>query len=209
MMQSKFAYRLFGKMARFYTLFLRISGYARSVEYFVSQFPVSTTAPVRVLDVGCGTGIYTMAIARRFPNAEIVAFDLNTDMVEQLKSDMQAQFPETRFHAFTHDIQTPLTIDDIGGPVDLVVTSGVLEYAHLTTAVQWLVGLLKSEGIVAYSPLRDSLYGKIIGKIYQCLPYTREESATAFAGAGYHRTALVTLPWYHPAAFKELHIYKK
>ena len=209
MMQSKFAYRLFGKMARFYTLFLRLSGYARSVEYFVSQFPVSTTTPIRVLDVGCGTGIYTMAIARRFPNAEIIAFDLNADMVELLQHDMHAYFPQTRFRAFTHDIQDTLTPDDIGGPVDLIVTSGVLEYAQLSVATQWLVALLQSGGIVAYSPLRDSLYGRIIGKIYQCIPYTRTESEAAFAATGCHRTALITLPWYHPAAFKELHLYKK
>jgi SAM-dependent methyltransferase len=207
MMQSKFAYRLFGKMARLYTRFLQMSGYAQSVEFFVSHLPLSTDQPLRVLDVGSGTGIYTMAIARRFSEAEIVAFDLNADMIEQLKTDMQAYFPQTRLQAFTHDIYEPL--DSTLGTFDLLITSGILEYTPLKKTVAQFGQLVRPGGIVCYSPMRDSFYGRFIGKIYQTRPYTREDSRAAFEAAGFQRTQLVTLPWYHPASFKELQIFEK
>ncbi len=150
-----------------------------------------------------------MAIARRFPHAEIIAFDLNADMVEQLRIDMRAAFPMTQFHAFTHDIQQPLSQADIGGPVDLIVTSGVLEYADFPTTVRWLVQLLHEHGTILYSPLRNSFYGRMIGKIYECTPYTEEESEAIFTANHCHNTVVAQLPWYHPATFKELRIYQK
>lgn len=38
-------------------------------------------APSRVLDVCCGTGVVTAALADRFPAAEVVGLDLSTDML--------------------------------------------------------------------------------------------------------------------------------
>jgi ubiquinone/menaquinone biosynthesis C-methylase UbiE len=43
-------------------------------------------APRRALDVGTGTGVGAFALARRFPDAEVVGTDLSGEMVEQARS---------------------------------------------------------------------------------------------------------------------------
>ena len=40
---------------------------------------------VRILDVGCGSGMSTLALRNRFPEAEIVGVDLSADMLENAK----------------------------------------------------------------------------------------------------------------------------
>lgn len=40
---------------------------------------------LRILDVGCGSGLSTLALRNRFPEAEIVGIDLSADMLENAK----------------------------------------------------------------------------------------------------------------------------
>lgn len=40
---------------------------------------------VRILDVGCGSGLSTLALRNRFPEAEIVGVDLSAEMLENAK----------------------------------------------------------------------------------------------------------------------------
>ena len=42
-------------------------------------------SPARVLDAGCGTGRSTLALARRFPQAELVALDLSAAMLARAR----------------------------------------------------------------------------------------------------------------------------
>jgi SAM-dependent methyltransferase len=42
-------------------------------------------APRRILDLGCGTGTGTLALARRFPDAELIAVDVAPEMLHRLR----------------------------------------------------------------------------------------------------------------------------
>ncbi|MEU5841952.1 class I SAM-dependent methyltransferase [Rhodococcus sp. NPDC047139] len=44
-----------------------------------------TRRPGTVVDIGAGTGAGTLALARRFPDAQLVALDLSTDMLGRLR----------------------------------------------------------------------------------------------------------------------------
>ena len=37
--------------------------------------------PLRILEIGCGTGIISLMLAQRFPKAQIEAIDINLDAV--------------------------------------------------------------------------------------------------------------------------------
>jgi len=54
------------------------------------EFGGDYLAPVRptsILDVACGTGRWAMDMGQRFPDANIVGFDLNEDLIARARSD--------------------------------------------------------------------------------------------------------------------------
>ncbi len=44
---------------------------------FQSLIPHNATTPLRILDVGCGTGVISLMMAQRFPDASIVGIDID------------------------------------------------------------------------------------------------------------------------------------
>ncbi|HYV33946.1 MAG TPA: hypothetical protein VE973_03820 [Candidatus Limnocylindria bacterium] len=69
-------YSSIARVAKFYDFFAWVIGYKRSVNYFVDQLPFEENAKFNVLDAGCGTGIYTIAILKKYPRAQITALIL-------------------------------------------------------------------------------------------------------------------------------------
>ncbi len=43
------------------------------------------SGPLRILEIGCGTGNYTKLLIKRFPNAEIKALDISPAMIKIAK----------------------------------------------------------------------------------------------------------------------------
>ena len=76
---------------------------------------------MRVADVGCGAGWSTLAMARAFPQADIVGFDADPASVYDAQRNAAAQGVAVRFDIRAADAVT----DD--GPFDLVL---VLEALH-------------------------------------------------------------------------------
>jgi len=46
------------------------------------DFLAPVTTPRAVLDVACGTGRWAREVARRFPQANVIGFDLNDEQIE-------------------------------------------------------------------------------------------------------------------------------
>ncbi len=51
---------------------------------------VDTTAPLRVADIGCGTGAATLALARLLPQAQITAVDFLPPFLARLRQRSEA-----------------------------------------------------------------------------------------------------------------------
>lgn len=82
--------KLYSILAKVYDLIiLKFLGYKVVADYFIQQLPFTENEQIEVLDAGCGTGLYTFAILKRFPNAKVVAFDSNTEMLEEIKKQDQ------------------------------------------------------------------------------------------------------------------------
>lgn len=71
-----------------------------------------TTSPSRILDLACGTGDFTLALAERFPKAEILGGDLTPAMLEIARK--KCTFHNVRFcecNAENLSNFSPLTFD--------------------------------------------------------------------------------------------------
>jgi ubiquinone/menaquinone biosynthesis C-methylase UbiE len=124
------------------------------------EFGGDYLAPVRpraVLDVACGTGRWAIDVARRFPQATVVGFDINRDLIERALSE--PGLPENCTFVVADALQ-PFAFAD--GSFNFVIAransayipipqwpSTVAEMARVTSAGGWVelrdFGLVRSE----------------------------------------------------------------
>ncbi|GAA4943780.1 class I SAM-dependent methyltransferase [Streptomonospora halophila] len=97
---------------------------------------------LRVLDLGCGTGASTAALAREYPRAEIIGVDASEGMLARARAKRWG--PRVRFvHARAED----LAAGALGGPSDAVFAAYLLRNCPDTDAALAAVrDLLKPGG---------------------------------------------------------------
>jgi RimJ/RimL family protein N-acetyltransferase/ubiquinone/menaquinone biosynthesis C-methylase UbiE len=92
----------------------------------VEVIPFNRTTPLKVLDLGAGTGLYSGMVQAVFPNAEFTLLDLATEMLEKAKTRFGEMGKSPRF--LTGDyVET-----DWDGSYDLVISG--LSIHHLSDA---------------------------------------------------------------------------
>ena len=202
-MKKSTPYNSIGSIAKFYDVFLKLTGYEREIAYFIDQLPFEKNAPLKVLDTACGTGPYTMAILKKYPNAHVTSFDLSTKLVERLRDKLKKGGFEDRARTFSGNITGPL--NEISGETfDLVIVAGILEHVPLEKTATFLSTFVTPNGYILSSPTRTNFLGKLIDWLYGCWPNTREANIAAFTSNGLVLQKLI-VPW----SFKELHILQK
>lgn len=98
--------------------------------------------PTRILDLACGTGILTMAMARRFPQAEVVGVELrdeylNLARTKQRTADIRnVTWCLGRAEDFSTDV-----------PFDCVVSSYLAKYADIPRLAAAAASWLKPDGL--------------------------------------------------------------
>jgi 16S RNA G1207 methylase RsmC len=193
---------LYSRLADSYDVTLTLAGYKMAVEYFIKNIPFETSRAIQILDAGCGTGFYSLALLRRFPNSRIVAFDLNREMIEKLKEKISKKRIANRIDVFRADMIEPLPLE--AGQFDLIVTAGVLEYVRIQEAVRNLRHYLKGGAYWINSPIVSNLFGKIVGKMYKLRPYSRHKNIDVFRSNGFSLLNIANF-----LTLKEAHLFQK
>src|ERR1700730_4166941 len=101
-----------------------IPDYPRMVEALVAAIPFENSAPVRVVDLGCGTGTVAERVLCSFPNAQVTCLDLAENMIAMAKAKL-ANYPHVRY------VASDFNRFNIDGKYDVVVSSLALH--HLVT----------------------------------------------------------------------------
>jgi SAM-dependent methyltransferase len=151
---------------------------------------------IRVLDAGCGTGHTALAIARRYPEIEVVGIDLS----EAALATAQAQ--ARRLRVGSNLTLRQLAIEEAGqldGQFDYVVASGVLHHLEdPATGLQALADLLTpwgGLGIMVYGTYgRQGVY--MVQDLIRRLAGTQDLTARV----AMTRELLTRWPPYHPFA---------
>lgn len=99
--------------------------------------------PIKVLDMGCGSGLLSIEIARNFKHAHVTAFDqpqvveLTNDIIKEYGVEAQVQ---TRAGNFV--------TDDIGSDYDFIIASAVINFAgDLPKMAEKIKHALKDTGL--------------------------------------------------------------
>jgi SAM-dependent methyltransferase len=185
--------RIYSSIAGFYDIALGLSGYWLAIESFVREIPYDESDRINVLDAGCGTGLYSFAIIKRYPRATISAFDLNKEMVGRFITRLEKKnHLKDRVRVFTADLCQPLPA--IEEQFDLVVTGGVLEYVEIEQAVKNLSYYLSNGGFFLNTSVRDNLAGRLTGKVYGFKPHASSRNVDAFIGNGYKLMKTMRFP---------------
>jgi tRNA (cmo5U34)-methyltransferase len=92
---------------------------------------VVSCGPIRLLDVGCGAGNYTLKLLERIPLAEVTLVDLSRPMLERAQERIGRE-SKAPLRAIQGDIRE-IPLD--AGHYDVIVAAAVLH--HLRTDDQW------------------------------------------------------------------------
>lgn len=208
MSKSEPLYSAIGKAGVLYDIILQVSGYTKAMQRFVRALINESGEPVEtVLDAGCGTGHYALAVLRQLPGSHVTAFDLQDTMVKRAKQNIAQGGFQDRATFLVADISQPLSFAPHS--FDAIIISGVLEYAPTHETVANIAQYLRPGGYILHSPVQDSWYGRIIGKLYHFTPKPRQDFIRAFTSQGFTLKRVIELPRIHPGSFKEAHIFQK
>jgi tRNA (cmo5U34)-methyltransferase len=101
-----------------------IPAYSQMVDALVQAIPFENSSPVRVADLGCGTGTVAVRVLGSFPNAQVTCLDLAENMITMARAKLrrhpQVQYAVCDFNRF-----------DLDRNYDAVVSS--LSLHHLVT----------------------------------------------------------------------------
>jgi trans-aconitate 2-methyltransferase len=119
-------------------------GDERSRPFFELTARIAADAPAAVVDLGCGPGTLTAALARRWPGAEVRGIDSSAEMIEAARALPDAG-PRLSFALGDVRDFTP------GGGVDVIVSNSVLQWVpdDLAVVARW-AGFLRPGGWLAF-----------------------------------------------------------
>ena len=150
---------LYAYFAPIWDLWMTLAGHKRALTKYVKRLPLELPASPRVLDLGCGTGIISFALLRKFPLAQITAVDIEPAMLRQaLRLQKRYKISPKQLNFLKGDINL-LTLTP--GSFDIIVTSGALEYAQLPKTAYMLAGLLHKGGYFLNIGMRNNFLGKL------------------------------------------------
>ena len=103
---------------------------------------LTTAAPARILDLGCGPGNSTAVLRKYFPAAELIGVDNSSAMIEQAKQD----YPDLSFRLFDAND----SFHNLGPQWDVIFSNACLQWVpdHQTLLVK-LLDALTDDGELA------------------------------------------------------------
>ncbi|HEX3304618.1 MAG TPA: class I SAM-dependent methyltransferase, partial [Streptosporangiaceae bacterium] len=128
-----------------------LSEYHREVTEWVSA---NLTERARVIDVGAGTGTGTLALARQLPDAEVIALDVDEQMLKHIQDKARASGLADRIRTVQADLDQAWP--DSLKPADLVWAANSLHHmGDPARAVAQIYRMLRPGGLLAVTELES------------------------------------------------------
>lgn len=165
----------YSRVARFWNLGMILCGWNSGLKRYIKRLPVTLPAQPKILDIGCGPGILSFALLKKFPDAEIIAADIDEIMLQETERIARKnRISPTSLIIAQSDVNCPnqLTLQNgelkciEPGYFDLIVAGGILEHAETSIAIPALTTMLKPEGFFLIIGMDENSW---IGKIYEVI----------------------------------------
>lgn len=165
------------KKSRVYDFFMKSLGYDRSLGRFLRSLDLDYAGPIRILDAGCGTGVLGLHLLERFPEAQLVATDLEPNFLKTTLANAEARGISrgritvgvaniTRPHELTHLDGTKETLDDES--ISIICTGAVVGYSDdIASSIRKMVQLLVPGGTLINIEMNESPVGRFVSRRYQ------------------------------------------
>lgn len=148
----------FDRVARRYDLLTGMNpGYHRHLRYSAERMLLPEDAAI--LDLCCGTGLSTAAIARTYPRATITGLDASAGMLEVARKK-----PDLAAVRFVHGDAMDPAASGVPGPFDgILMAYGIRNMPDPDLCLARLLQLLKPGGTICFHEysVRDSLRASI------------------------------------------------
>lgn len=93
-------------------------------EMMLRLIPFERTTPLRVLDLGCGPGLFAARLLAEYPRVDLTAFDLTKEMLQSCRSRLAG------CEGVTYRLGD-FRVDALGNDYDLIVASLSLHHLEL------------------------------------------------------------------------------
>ncbi len=116
--------------------------------------------PLRILEIGCGTGYLTRALYDLYPDAQWFVTDISLDMIKQCQSsfiegDADQSHDKGNLTFSVMDGENP----DLEGPFDLICSNMAFQwFRDLEGSLHNLTGLLSLDGVLAFTSLASDTF---------------------------------------------------
>lgn len=164
----------YDKIAAYYDLTFKLNGYGRSLDQYFANHPLPVSRGAKILDAGCGTGLLTLALLRslHFP-VNITSLDLSLTSITAARKAVSESPGRTRDVTFAEGNLLSLPFAD--NSLDLVVTSGALEYVNLAEGMAELSRVLSPGGHLLHIPCRPSPATTFLEILFRFKKHPRRE----------------------------------
>lgn len=101
-----------------------VPNYLDGQETMIDLIQCDVNKPIKVLDLGCGNGILSQLVFKKFPNAKIVGFDITKEMLDTYVNKLEKH--KDKFEVIQGDFKT----NDFGKNYDVVLTGLTLQHLN-------------------------------------------------------------------------------
>lgn len=138
-----------------------------------------------VLDVGAGSGYFSLMIAKKLSSGKVICLDLSEEMLQHLEQKAEKKGLKDKIHILKGEASSSGIGDE---SVDLAVSNGVFhELSNPEAVLEEMLRVLKPDGWVIITDFRDTRIGKRIGAAHKEEahgPFSVNELESLFTNAG-------------------------
>src|SRR3989344_4621279 len=173
----------YGTLANIYDGVLTLTGFKRGIENFLDRIDFNLPKGAKILDAGTGTGLVALYLAKRFPDSEIIATDIDTRMLLELKRLLREERAKN-VSFFQNDLNNPFEIRALcevktnilqENSFDAIFVSAALEHVDVPKTIPQIANLLKPGGTFLNLGMKKAAASAVFGMVYKFKEYSPDE----------------------------------